>query len=78
MDRSAGAAKRGPNLVPCKYNNIITVGLVPGARRKRNFNIRFTRNTQGNSFVVYKTNVLLAATDVAVDVIFMTLLPNGY
>lgn len=48
MDRSAGAAKWGAILVPCKYNNnnIITVGLVPGARRKRNFNIRFTRNTQ--------------------------------
>lgn len=47
MDRSAVAAKAGVALIPCEYNNnnIITVGLVPGARRKRNLNIRFTRNT---------------------------------
>jgi len=64
--------RKGSPSSPCKYNNsnnnnIITVGLVPGERRKRNFNIRFTRNTPVASlllFVTRQTFYLLATADV--------------
>jgi len=68
--------RKGSPSSPCKYNNsnnnnnIITVGLVPGERRKRNFNIRFTRNTPVGSLLLFVTRqtFYLVAT---VDVIFM-------
>lgn len=90
MDRSAVAAKAGVALIPCEYNNnnIITVGLVPGARRKRNLNIRFTRNTHTHTqpptlqwsslfCCLQEKRFILAGHHRVADVIFITP-PNGY